>query len=55
VRTKRPQGKRKRPARKKVLPFDQWEKISFNVGKKRPWEKKRLARKKVPAFQTHII
>ncbi len=38
VGTKRPQGKRKRPARKKV-PFDQWE-------------KKRPARKKVPAFQT---
>jgi hypothetical protein len=31
VGTKGPQGKRKHLARKKVLPFDQLEKISSNV------------------------
>jgi hypothetical protein len=43
----------KRPARKKV-PFDQWEKISANVGKKRPAGKDTWQGKMSP-FQTHII
>jgi hypothetical protein len=37
VGTKHPRGKRKCPARKKALSFDQWEKISYYVrGKKHP-------------------